>query len=53
MTRIDIRKPDREETQGGAARVPTFFRDRLLSGEREAGDRLQPDLGLSPRRKRS
>src|ERR1700744_6356964 len=43
MTKIDITKPDPEETQSGAARVLTFFRDRLLSGGLKAGDRLVPE----------
>src|SRR4029079_15687160 len=47
MTKIDIKKPDPEETQSGAARVLTFFRDRLLSGELKAGDRLLPELELA------
>ena len=47
MTKIDIKKPDPEETLSGAARVLTFFRDRLLSGELKAGDRLLPERELA------
>src|SRR5699024_9529612 len=47
MTNIEIKKLDMEETQSGAARVLTFFRDRLLSGELKAGDRLLPERELA------
>ena len=47
MTTIEVTKPDPEETQSGAARVLTFFRDRLLSGELKAGDRLLPERELA------
>ena len=47
MTTIEVTKPDPEETQSGAARVLTFFRDRLLSGDLKAGDRLLPERELA------
>jgi len=47
MTTIEVTKPDPEETQSGAARVLTFFRDRLLSGELKSGDRLLPERELA------
>jgi DNA-binding FadR family transcriptional regulator len=47
MTTIEVIKPDPEETKSGAARVLTFFRDRLLSGELKAGDRLLPERELA------
>ncbi|MBN9090311.1 MAG: FadR family transcriptional regulator [Reyranella sp.] len=47
MTTIEVTKPDPEESQSGAARVLTFFRDRLLSGELKAGDRLLPERELA------
>jgi DNA-binding FadR family transcriptional regulator len=47
MTTLEVTKPDPEETQSGAMRVLTFFRDRLLSGELKAGDRLLPERELS------
>ena len=37
---LDIVRSNTDETQSGAARVFTFFRDRLLSGALKAGDRL-------------
>ena len=37
---LDIVRSEDEETPGGASRVFTFFRDKLLSGELKAGDRL-------------
>ena len=50
MTKIDIKKPDPEETQSGAARVLTFFRDRLLSrraqGRRPAAARARAGAAL-------
>src|SRR5262245_61381209 len=47
MTKIEITKPEPEETQSGAARVLTFFRDRLVSGALKAGDRLLPERDLA------
>jgi DNA-binding FadR family transcriptional regulator len=44
---LGIVRQDNEETTNGAARVFTFFRDRLLSGELKAGDRLLPERELS------
>lgn len=38
---------DNEETSSGADRVFTFFRDRLLSGELKAGDRLLGERELA------
>jgi DNA-binding FadR family transcriptional regulator len=45
--RLDIVRQDNEEAQSGAARVFTFFRDRLLSGELKAGDRLLGERELA------
>src|SRR5690242_14562319 len=47
MTNIDIKKPDPDDAPGGAARVFTFFRDKLLSGELKAGDRLLAERELA------
>lgn len=47
MKTIDITRPGAEEGQSGAARVFTFFRDRLLSGALKAGDRLLPERELA------
>jgi DNA-binding FadR family transcriptional regulator len=44
---LDITRPDSEESQSGAARVFTFFRDRLLSGDLKAGDRLLAERELA------
>jgi DNA-binding FadR family transcriptional regulator len=44
---FDIVRQDNEETQSGAARVFTFFRDRLMSGELRAGDRLLGERELA------
>src|ERR1700742_178438 len=44
---LGIVRQDNEETTNGASRVLTFFRDRLLSGELKAGDRLLPERELS------
>lgn len=44
---LDITRPDTEESQSGAARVFTFFRDRLMSGELKAGDRLLAERELA------
>jgi DNA-binding FadR family transcriptional regulator len=44
---LSIVRQDTEETTNGAARVFTFFRDRLLSGELKAGDRLLPERELA------
>lgn len=44
---LDVLRPDSDEAQSGAARVFTFFRDRLLSGELKAGDRLLAERELS------
>ena len=44
---LDITRSDSTEAQSGAARVFTFFRDRLLSGELKAGDRLLPERDLA------
>ena len=41
MAVIEIVRPDTDETQSGAHRVFTFFRDRLLSGELKVGDQFQ------------
>ena len=43
----DIVRGDEETTQSAAARVFTFFRDRLLSGELKAGDRLLAERELA------
>lgn len=42
-----ILRPISEEDQTGAARVFAFFRDRLMSGELKAGDRLLPERVLA------
>jgi len=47
MALIDIVRPDPDETPSGALRVFTFFRDRLLSGELKAGDRLLAERELA------
>ena len=44
---LDIVRPGEEETPSGAARVFTFFRDKLLSGELKAGDRLLAERELA------
>ena len=44
---LGIVRQDNEETTNGADRVFAFFRDRLLSGELKAGDRLLPERELS------
>ncbi|TAJ33934.1 MAG: FadR family transcriptional regulator [Reyranella sp.] len=44
---LAITRQDNEETPSGAERVLTFFRDRLLSGELKAGDRLLGERELS------
>ena len=46
---LDIVRPDADDDQSGAARIFNFFRDRLLSGELKAGDRLlaERDLALA------
>ncbi|MBS0223528.1 MAG: FadR family transcriptional regulator [Proteobacteria bacterium] len=44
---LEITKPESEESQSGAARVFTFFRDRLLSGDLKAGDRLLAERELA------
>jgi DNA-binding FadR family transcriptional regulator len=44
---LGIVRQDDEETTNGADRVFTFFRDRLLSGELKAGDRLLPERELA------
>jgi DNA-binding FadR family transcriptional regulator len=44
---LDIVRSNTDETQSGAARVFTFFRDRLLSGELKAGDRLLAERELA------
>jgi DNA-binding FadR family transcriptional regulator len=44
---LDIVRPEEEETPGGATRVFTFFRDKLLSGELKAGDRLLAERELA------
>ncbi|MBI3196027.1 MAG: FadR family transcriptional regulator [Rhodospirillales bacterium] len=46
-TLIDIVRPNAGEAPGGAIRVFTFFRDRLLSGELKAGDRLLAERELA------
>jgi transposase len=43
---LDIVRSNTDKTQSGAARVFTFFRDRLLSGELKAGDRLLAERGV-------
>ena len=47
VRREEVARPEAEESQSGAARVFTFFRDRLLSGELKAGDRLLAERELS------
>lgn len=44
---LTIVRQDNEETASGADRVFTFFRDRLLSGELKAGDRLLGERELA------
>jgi GntR family transcriptional regulator, transcriptional repressor for pyruvate dehydrogenase complex len=44
---LGILKQDSDEPLSGAARVFTFFRDRLLAGELKAGDRLRSERELS------
>ena len=44
---LDIVRSEDEEAPGGAARVFTFFRDKLLSGELKAGDRLLAERELA------
>ena len=44
---LDIVRSNADETQSGAARVFTFFRDRLLAGELKAGDRLLAERELA------
>ena len=47
MAVLDIVRPEAGDAQSGAARVFTFFRDRLLSGELKAGDRLLAERELA------
>src|SRR5882757_7020409 len=44
---LDIVRSNTDEMQSGAARVFTFFRDRLLSGDLKAGDRLLAERELA------
>lgn len=44
---LEIVRQDTEEAPSGADRVFTFFRDRLLSGELKAGDRLLGERELA------
>jgi DNA-binding FadR family transcriptional regulator len=44
---FEITKPEPEEGQSGAARVFTFFRDRLMAGDLKAGDRLLAERELA------
>ncbi len=44
---LDIVRHEQEEASRGADRVFTFFRDRLLSGELKAGDRLLGERELA------
>lgn len=44
---LDIVRSEGTGTEGGAARVFTFFRDRLLSGQLKAGDRLLGERELA------
>src|SRR5204863_1753204 len=44
---LDIVRTQDEGAPGGAARVFTFFRDKLLSGELKAGDRLLAERELA------
>jgi DNA-binding FadR family transcriptional regulator len=44
---LDIVRSEDEEAPGGAARVFTFFRDKLLSGALKAGDRLLAERELA------
>src|SRR5258708_15413045 len=44
---LDIVRSNTAEAPRGAARVFTFFRDRLLSGELKAGDRLLAERELA------
>ena len=44
---LEIVRQDAEEAPSGADRVFTFFRDRLLSGELKAGDRLLGERELA------
>lgn len=44
---LDIVRSEGDETPGGAARVFTFFRDKLLAGELKAGDRLLAERELA------
>jgi len=46
-TTHSILRPISEEDQTGAARVFAFFRDRLMTGELKAGDRLLPERVLA------
>ena len=44
---LHIVRPESDATPSGAARVFAFFRDRLLSGELKAGDRLLAERELA------
>jgi DNA-binding FadR family transcriptional regulator len=44
---LDIVRSEEADAPGGAARVFTFFRDKLLSGELKAGDRLLAERELA------
>src|SRR5258707_257951 len=44
---LKIVRSNADETESGAARVFTFFRDRLLAGELKAGDRLLAERELA------
>jgi GntR family transcriptional regulator, transcriptional repressor for pyruvate dehydrogenase complex len=44
---LDIVRQDNEKSSSGAARVFAFFRDRLMSGELKAGDRLLAERELA------
>ena len=47
LATLDIVRSEGEDTPGGAARVFTFFRDKLLAGELKAGDRLLAERELA------
>jgi DNA-binding FadR family transcriptional regulator len=44
---LEIIRPDSDEGQSAAARIFTFFRDRLLAGDLKAGDRLLAERELA------
>ncbi len=44
---LDIVRSEGDDAPGGAARVFTFFRDKLLAGELKAGDRLLAERELA------